>query len=325
MKNKTTAKPTTRTRKPPERWPRFFKDMLGQLDIAGDDPVFLVKADIAPEAQCHVAYLMAQGLLSEEPTNSIACISCDAMAAIRRKWAKGEIASALCPCCGATFATNDKELRQWRADWNSLGSWLRDMAGTDGEMETISPLTLFLGHIPKGQERFEIYLARSLTDQTSAQQAYTSISQSMNGSGIVLSLVGNFSKTANPKIAIVRLSDCLVISGGKFALAWPEYAFFGKDQAKQRAGLMRAQNDPCQKQKESLKAFVKSKITGIFADKYHHQIADEIIKKHVGQITYKDRSEKTQQLSRDMVRDAIKVVMRENGLGDWISGKKFKP
>ena len=88
---------------------------------------------------------------------------------------------------------------------------------------------------------------------------------------------------------------------------------------KQRAGLTRAQNDPRQKQKESLKAFVKSKITGIFADKYHHQIADEIIKKHVGQITYKDLSEKTQHLSRDM------VVMRENGLEDWISGKKFKP
>lgn len=324
MKNKTTAKPTTRTRKPPERWPRFFRDMLEQLDVAGDDPVFLAKADIAPETQSHVANLMAQGLLSEEPTNSIACISCDAMATIRRKGAKGEMASALCPCCGATFATNDKELRQWRADWNSLGSWLKDMAGTDGEIETISPQALFLGHTPKGQERFEIYLARLLTDQTSAQKAYSTISQSMNGSGIVLSLAGNFSKSPNPKIAVVRLSDCLVISGGKFALAWPEHAFSGKDQAKQRAGLVRAQNDPSQKQKESLKAFVRSKITGIFVDKYHHQIADDIIKKHTGQITYIDRLGKKQHLSKRLILDAIAEVMRENGLDYWISGNKFK-
>ena len=325
MKNETTVKAKTRPRKSPERWPRFFRDMLGQLDVAGDAPVFFAKADITSETQSHVANLAAQGLLSEEPTNSIACISCDAMAAIRRKGAKGEMASALCPCCGTIFPTNGQELRQWRADWNSLGLWIKDMAGADGEMETISPQALFLGHISKGQERFEIHLARSLNDQTSAQKAYSAISQSMNGSGIVLSLAGNYSKSPNPKIAVIRLSDCLVVSGGEFALAWPEHVFSGKDQVKQRAGLTRAQNDPRQKQKESLKAFVKSKITGIFADKYHHQIADEIIKKHVGQITYKDLSEKTQQLSRDMVRDAIKVVMRENGLEDWISGKKFKP
>jgi hypothetical protein len=299
--------------------------MLEQLDVAGDYPVFLAKADIAPETQSHVANLMAQGLLSEEPTNSIACISCDAMATIRRKGAKGEMASVLCPCCGTTFATNDKELRQWRADWNSLGSWLKDMAGTDGEIETISPQALYLGHILKGQERFEIYLARLLTDQTSAQKAYSAISQSMNGSGIVLSLAGNFLKSPNPKVAVVRLSDCLVISGGKFALAWPEHAFSGKDQAKQRAGLVRAQNDPSQKQKESLKAFVRSKITGVFTDKYHHQIANEIFDKHAGQITYKDSKGKSQQLSRRMVLDAIAEVMRENGLEDWISGKKFKP
>ncbi len=324
MKNKTTAKPTTRTRKPPERWPRFFRNMLGQLDIAGDDPVFLAKADIAPETQSHVADLVAQGLLSEEPTNSIACISCDAMTTIRRKGAKGEMASALCPCCGTIFQTSGKELRQWRADWNSLGSWLKDMARTDCEIETISSQALFLGHISKGQERFEIYLARLLTDQTSAQKAYSAISQSMNGSGIVLSLAGNFSKPTNPKIAIVRLSDCLVISGGKFALAWPEHAFSGKDQAKQRAGLVRGQNDPRQKQKEILKTFVRLKITGVFADKYHHQIADEIFDKHTGQITYKDSKGKSQQLSRRMVLDAIAEVMRENGLEDWISGKKFR-
>ena len=324
MKNKTTAKATTRTRKPPERWPRFFRDMLGQMDVAGDDPVFLAKADIAPETQSHVANLMAQGLLSEESTNSIACISCDAIAAIRRKGAKGEMASALCPYCGATFSTNGKELRQWRADWNSLGSWLKDMAGTDGEMETISPQALFLGHISKGQEQFEIYLARSLTDQTSAQKAYSGIFQSMNGSGIVLSIAGNYSKSPNPKIAVVRLSDCLVISGGKFALAWPEHAFSGKDQAKQRAGLVRAQNNPSQKQKESLKAFVRLKITGVFADKYHHQIADDIIKKHTGQITYIDRLGKKQHLSKRLILDAIAEVMHENGLDYWISGRKFK-
>lgn len=325
MKNKTTAKPTTRTLKPPERWPRFFRDMLGQLDVAGDDPVFLVKADIAPETQSHVANLMALGLLSEEPTNSIACISCEAMATIRRKGAKGETASALCPCCGARFTTNDKELRQWRADWNSLGSWLKDMAGTDGEIETISSQALFLGHISKGQERFEIYLARLLTDQASAQKAYSDISQSMNGSGIVLSLTGNFLKPTNPKIAVVRLSDCLVISGGKFMLAWPEHAFSGKDQTKQRAGLMRAQYDPRLKQKESLKAFVRSKITGVFADKYHHKIADEIIKKNASQISYTDRLGMKQQLSKRLILDAVAEIMRENGLEDWIAGNRFMP
>jgi len=323
MTNKTKMKPTTRTRKPPERWPRFFRDMLGQLDAAGDDPAFLVKADIPPEAQSHVAFLMARGLLSEEPTNSIACISCDAMATIRRKGAKGEIASALCSCCGTIFPTNDKELRQWRADWNNLGSWLKDMAGTNGEIETISPLVLYLGDATRGQERFEIYLAKSLTDQTSAQQAYTSISQSMNGSGVVLSLVGNFLKSTNPKVAVVRLSDCLAVSGGEFTFAWQERAFSGKDPTKQRAGLIRAQNDPRQKQKESLKTFVRQKITGIFSKKYHHLIANQIIENHTGQITYTDRSGQAQQLSREMVLNAIKEVMREKGLEDWISGKKF--
>ncbi|MFN8693004.1 MAG: hypothetical protein ACK5XX_01190 [Holosporales bacterium] len=325
MKNKTTAKPVARSRKPPEEWPRFFRDMLGQLDVAGDEPVLLAKADITPESQSHVAYLMARGLLSEEPANSIDCISCDAKATIRRKGEKGEMASALCPCCGTIFQTNAQELMQWRADWNSLALWIKKMAVIKGEIESVSPLALFLGHLTKGQERLEVFLARSLSDQALAKQTYSDISQSMHESGIVLSLAGNFSKQANPKMAVVRLSDCLLVSGGKFSLSLPEQAFSGKDQAKQRAGLTRAQNDPRQKQKENLKAFVKSKITGIFADKYHHQIADDIIKKHAGQITYKDSSEKTQQLSRDMVRDAIKDVMRKNGLEDWISGKKFKP
>ena len=198
------------------------------------------------------------------------------------------------------------------------------MMAAVGEMESVSPQALFLGHISKGQEQFEIYLARSLTDQTSAQKAYSGIFQSMNGSGIVLSIAGNYSKSPNPKIAVVRLSDCLVISGGKFGLAWPEHAFSGKDQAKQRAALIGVQNNPCQKQKENLKAFVRLKITGVFADKYHHQIADEIFDKHAGQITYKDSKGKSQQLSRRMVLDAIAEVMRENGLEDWISGKKFR-
>lgn len=190
MKKDVTKRVANQAGKPPEWWPRFFRNMLGQLDVAGDGPVFLVKADNAPETQSHVANLVAQGLLLEEPTNSIACISCDVMAAIRRKGAKGEMVSALCPCCGAIFQANGEELRQWRADWNSLGSWLKGMAGTDGEIETISSQALFLGRISKGQERFEIYLARLLADQTSAQQAYSAISQSMNGSGIVLSLAG---------------------------------------------------------------------------------------------------------------------------------------
>ena len=323
MKNKTKAKPTTWLQRSHERWPRFFKDMLGRLDIAGDDPTFLVKSDITPETQSYVACLMARGLLSEEPTNSIACISCDAMVTIRRKGAKSAMASALCPCCGAIFTTNDKELLQWRTDWNSFGSWLKDMAEADGEIEIISSLAVFLGHVTRGQERFEIYLAKSLWDQGPAKQAYSAISQSMSGTGIVISLAGHFFKPTNPKILVVSLSDCLVMSGGEFAFAWPEYAFSGKDPTKQRSGFMRVQNDPRQKNKEELKAFVRKNITSIFADKYHHQIANEIIKNYLDQITYKDRSEKTQPLSRNMVLGAIKEVMRENGLEDWISGKKF--
>lgn len=325
MKNKTKAKPIMRLQKPPERWPRFFRDMLRRLDVAGDNLAFLVKSDITPETQSYVACLMARGLLSEEPTNSITCISCDAMATIRRKGPKSAMASALCPCCGAIFTTNDKELLQWRTDWNSFGSWLKDMAEADGEIEIISALAVFLGHVTRGQERFEIYLAKSLSDPTSAQQAYSSISQFMNGVSIVLSLVGNFSKSANSKITVVRLSDCLGVSGEEFLFAWPEYAFSGKDPTKQNSGLTRAQNDPRQKQKEGLKAFVRKNITGIFADKYHHQIADEMIKNYPDQVAYKDRSEKTQQLSKAMILDAIKEVMRENGLEDWISGRKFAP
>lgn len=325
MKNKTKAKPIMRLQKPPERWPRFFRDMLGRLDVAGDNPAFLVKSDITPETQSYVACLMARGLLSEEPTNSIACISCDAMVTIRRKGAKSAMASALCPCCGSIFTTNDKELRQWRTDWNSFGSWLKDMAEADGEIEIISALAVFLGHVTRGQERFEIYLAKCLWDQGPAKQAYSGISQSMSGTGIVLSLAGHFFKPTNPKILVVSLSDCLVMSGGKFAFVWPEYAFSGKDPTKQNSGLTRAQNDPRQKQKEGLKAFVRKNITSIFADKYHHQIANEMIKNYPNQITYKDRSEKTQQLSKAMILDAIKEVMRENGFEDWISGTKFAP
>jgi hypothetical protein len=325
MKNKTTAKPVAQSRKPPEGWSLFFKDMLGQLDVAGDDPVLLAKADITPESQSHVAYLMARGLLSEEPTNSIACISCDAMVTIRRKGVHGEKASALCPCCGTIFQTNAKELRRWRADWNSLGVWIKKMAVINGEMESVSPLVLFLGHLTKGQERFEVYMGRSLSDEASAQQTYAEISQSMNGSGIVLSLAGNFSKSSNPKIAVVRLSDCIVVVGGEFALAWPKYSFSGKDQVKQRAGLTRAQNDPRQKQKESLKAFVRQRIISIFANQYHHQIANEVTNNYADQITYKDSNGKSQKLSRRMILDAIAETMRENGFEDWISGKKFKP
>lgn len=324
MKNKASVKAIAPPRKPPEGWPRFLKDILGQLDVGGSDPAFFTNADIAPEARFYVSDLMAQGLLSEEFAPSVACISCDGMTTIRRTGARGEMASALCPCCGAIFQTNDAEIRRWRADWNSLGSWLKDMAGTTGEMEDVSPMALFLGYLVRGQERFEVYLARSLTDSVSAQQAYSAISQSMNGSGIVLSLARNFLNPTNPRIAVVRLSDCLVISGRKFALAWPEHAFSGKDQAKQRAGLTRTQNDPRQKQKESLKAFVRSKITNVFANKYHHLIADDIIKKHTGQITYTDRLGKEQLLSKHLILGAVAEVMRENGLDDWISGKKLE-
>jgi hypothetical protein len=38
---------------------------------------------------------------------------------------------------------------------------------------------------------------------------------------------------------------------------------------------------------------------------------------------YKNRKEETQQLSKTMILDAIKEVMRETGLEDWISGKKL--
>lgn len=324
MKNKMTANPMTRPRKPPNQWPRFFRNMLEQLDVAGDDPVFLAKDDIALEDLSYVASLMAYRLLSEEPSNSIACISCDAIATVRRKGSKGEKASAVCPCCGTIFQTNSQELRRWRADWNSLGAWVKVMTGADGEMESVSPSALFLGYLAIGQERFEVYLARSLTEQTSGQQAYSDISQSMNGSGIVVSLTGSFSKPTNPKMVVLSLADCLVVSGEAFVFEWPERAFSEKDPAKQRAGLIRAQNDPRQKQKERLKAFVRSKITGIFADKYHHLIADEIIENHTGQITYTDNLGKQQQLSNRLILDAIAEVMRENGLEDWISGKKFR-
>lgn len=323
--SKTKAKATARPRKPPKRWPRFFKRILDQLDVAADDPVFLVKSDITPETQCHVAYLMAQGLLSEEPANSIACISCDATATVRRKGAKGEMASALCPCCGAIFQTNEKELRRWRADWNSLSEWVKNLSRTDGEAEAVSPQAFFLGHFAKGQDRFEVYLARSLFDPALAKQAYSTISQSMSGSGIVLSLADHFSKPTNSKIGAISLADSLVLSDTGFAFTWPEHVFAGKDWAKQQAGLTRVQNDPKQKQKEILKVFVRQKITGVFTDKYHHQIADEIINKHTGQIAYKDSKGKSQQLSRRMTLDAVAEIMRENGLEDWISGKKFKP
>ncbi len=323
MKNKAMMKARAPQRKPPNQWPRFFRNMLGQLDVAGDDPVFLAKDDIAPEDQSYIASLMAQRLLSEEPSNSIACISCDAIAAVRRTGEKGEKASAVCPCCGAIFQTNSQELRRWRADWNRLGVWVKDMAETDGELESISSSALFLGHITRGQERFEVYLARSLTEQTSGQQAYSDISQSMNGSGIVLSLAGSFPKPTNPKMAVVRLIDCLVVSGGEFAFEWPEQAFSGKDQAKQRAGLARAQNDPRQKQKESLKAFVRRKIVGISIDTRHHEIAEDIRKNHKDQITYFDRLGNEHKLSNQIILDSIAEVLRENGLGDRISGKKF--
>jgi hypothetical protein len=323
MKNKAMMKARAPQRKPLNQWPRFFRNMLEQLDVAGDDPVFLAKDDIAPEDQSYIASLMAQGLLSEEPSNSITCIFCDAIAAVRRKGEKGEKASAVCPCCVTIFQTNSKELRRWRADWNSLGAWVKVMTGADGEMESVSPSALFLGDLTKGRDRFEVYLARSLSEPTLAQQAYCAISQSLNGSGIVVSLTGNFSKPTNPKMVVISLADCLVVSGEAFVFEWPERAFSGKDQAKQRAGLARAQNDPSQKQKESLKTFVRSKITSIFERKYHHLIADQIIENHADQITYTDRSGLAQQLSRGMVLDAIKEVMRENGLEDWISGKKF--
>lgn len=118
MKNKAMMKARAPQRKPPNQWPRFFRNMLGQLDVAGDDPVFLAKDDIALEDQSYVASLMAYRLLSEEPSNSIACISCDAIAAVRRKGEKGEKASAVCPCCGAIFQSNAQELRRWRsANW----------------------------------------------------------------------------------------------------------------------------------------------------------------------------------------------------------------
>lgn len=325
MKNKTKAKLAMRRRKPTEQWPRFFRNILEQLNVTGDDPVFITKADITPETQYHVAKLMAKGLLLEEHTNSIPCISCYGPAPIQRKGAKGEIASALCPYCGAIFRVSSKELMRWRADWNSFGFWLKNIAETDGEMEKMSPLSLFLGHVSKGQERFEIYVARLLTDQTSAQETYSAISQTMTRLGIVISLARNFSKSTNPKITVIPLSDCLVISGKKIVFKWPEYAFSGKDQAKQRAGLMRAQNDPCSKQKENLKAFVRRNITSIFRDKYHPKIADEICKNHTDQITYMDSKGKSQQLSRQIILDAIAEVMDETGLDYWISGRKHKP
>lgn len=133
MKIKTNAKATARPRRTPKRWPPFFKRILGQLDVAAADPVFLTRADITAEAQPLVSSLVERGLLSEEPTNSIACISCDATATVRRKGAKGETASALCPCCGVIFQTNGNELRRWRADWNSLGLWTKNLAGVNGE------------------------------------------------------------------------------------------------------------------------------------------------------------------------------------------------
>lgn len=325
MKIKTNTKATARPRKRPKRWPPFFKRILGQLDVPADDPAFLTKADITAEAQPLVSNLVERGLLSEEPTNSIACISCDATATVRRKGAKGETASALCPCCGVIFQPNGNELRRWRADWNSLGLWTKNLAGVNGEIESVSSSALYLGHHTKGQERFEVYLARSLSDPDAAKETHSAISQSMNGSGVVLSIADHFSKPTNSKIGSISLADCLELSDMGFAFTWPEHVFAGKDWAKQQAGLTKAQNDPKQKQKEILKGFVRQKITSLFADKYHHVIAAEIIANHADQSSYDDGKGKRQQLSKDMVQAAIKEVMKENGLEDWISGKKFKP
>lgn len=325
MKIKANTKATARPRKPPKRWPPFFKRIIGQLDVAADDPAFLTKADITAEAQPLVSSLMAHGLLSEEQTNSIVCISCDATAIIRRNGMKGEMASALCPCCGAIFQTNEKELHQWRADWNGLGLWTKNLAGVNGEIESVLSSALYLGHHTKGQERFEVYLARSMSDPDTAKETYSAISQSMSGSGIVLSLADHFSKPINSKIGAISLADCLVLSDTGVAFIWPQHVFAGKDWAKQRAGLTRVQNDPKQKQKEILKVYVRQKITGVFANKYHHVIAAEIIADYAEQISYVDRNGEPQQLSKSMVQTAIKEVMKESGLEDWISGKPFKP
>jgi len=305
----------------PERVPTFMGAILEKIDISNDMPILFSNRDISRSDVPMASALVKQGLVSQSPASHALCIECDSPAKINRTGKNGSQLSAQCQFCGCIFRPNKDDLQQFRITWEGFANWVASLGGLDVP-ETISPHCYFLGHHNHENKRFEIYLVRMSKNQESANIAYSAIGQSMTNAGVILVLTEQAIRTQNQRLSIQSLQECLCYKDGTFFISWPEAVFSQKDQIKQQAGLARINADPAQKKKEKLKSFILQKITGEFSEKYHPTIKAEILNKYPQHVEYQDKDKKPQTLSSQMILDAIKEVMQENGLDDWISGKK---
>lgn len=309
----------------PEKLPPMLARFLQELDLSGDDPVIFTREDVPPRSSAVASNLVKRKIVSEGFASSISCIDCDALAKVTRSGHKGEKFTAVCHVCGCSFRINQDDAWEWRMTWQGLSGWLSKEIGANDEPEIISANAYFLGHIMHAKQSFEIYLARACLDRAAAIQTYAAIGQAMTSAAVVLSLAANPTRASNPKITVISLRECLSYRSGKIGLSWPSRAFTGKDQIKQKAGMARIESDPARQQKEKLKTFVRMSIATKFADMYHSAIKAKILAEHHDLVSFKTINGSTKKLSDQMILDAVKEVMVEKGLDDWISGKKRKP
>lgn len=302
--------------------PKTIARLLQKLDAYDNSPVVITNDDIAPRVMPLMVVLVEQNLVSEYLASRVSCINCDAQANVTRTGNTGERLFALCQSCGSNFRVNEKDIHEFHVTWSSFSGWLSRIMGLPDEPEPISSNVYFLGNYQHGTVNYELHLMRGCAADN-AKQSYQVIVQQKTNPVIILSLSNKPNPCSSRNVKIVPLVDCLVHENSGYHLHFPAWVFSGADPVKQRAGQARAANDPIQKQKEILRAFVQKNILSMYAYMMHHDIAKAIIKDHPQQIAYQDSRGNTKRLSADMVRDVIKDVLIDKGLSERISGLKL--
>jgi len=307
-----------------KRLPTIILDLLQKLDVYGDEPIILANDDILPSSRGTIDSLIKQSLLFPNTAKFIACIGCEGQAKVSRTGSSGKNLFASCTECGSHFPVSKHDTRTLQVNWVGFSAWLSKLMNFPDEPEAISGNVYFIGHITHTEERFEVYLAKELGDNKSANASYSAIGESLNGNAIVLSLSINSIRIQNSKITIIPVRDCLKFIPSGIKCSWPEYAFSMNDPTKRRAARTRWDNDPLQKQKIILKDKILSYLHSKFAAPLNHaEIKGIILSKHSDWLQYKKVDGEEMQIKDKMLKDIIKEVLTQTGQSKRITGKYY--
>lgn len=294
--------------------------LFEQLDCCGS-AVILRQEDVPTASKALFATLIRQGLFKESPSHTVRCISCNGVADVRRSGPQGKKATAVCGECASVFPVSDIDLREYRTDWNALTIWLSGILGASNSHEQLSGNATYIGNHFIGDIEHEIFIARQL-NATHEAESYKEIALAINPnkSGMVYSLAAHPIRPTNKQLSVMLLAEALKVMNDTITSSLHTIAQRAKNPTRQAAGRGRVAKDTAQQQKIKLKEHIRKNITGKYQDMYHPQIKAAILATHKELTEYKARDGQLKALSEQMILDAVREVMEELSMHDWITG-----